>query len=63
VVKESQSLTRDDVLKRMLKTPPKHHEKFAASKLSKRLVARDATSESEISDGNLTDSEISDRKR
>jgi hypothetical protein len=54
VAKESQSLSRDDVLKRMLKTPPKKHEKFANSKLSRRGVAPRATSESDISDESIS---------
>jgi hypothetical protein len=54
VAEESQSLSRDDVLRRMLKTPPKQHGKFANSKLSKSEVAPHATSESEISDESIS---------
>jgi hypothetical protein len=45
----------------MLKTPPKKHQKFADSKLSQRGVAQRATSESDISDRNLADSEKTSR--
>jgi hypothetical protein len=40
VAKESQSVSRDDVLGRMLKTPPKKHEKFTDSEVFKRGVRK-----------------------
>jgi hypothetical protein len=61
VVEDSKKLNRDQVLKRMLKMPPKSHAK---DKMSQRreAVSKVAT-ESEISDGNFTDREVSNKKR
>jgi hypothetical protein len=40
LAKESQSVSRNEVLRRMLKTPPKKHEKFTDSEVSKRGVRK-----------------------
>jgi hypothetical protein len=61
LAKDSKNLNRDQVLKRMLKMPPKPHAKDKMSQRP-RGVSK-AETESEISDGNITDREVSDRKR
>ena len=59
VAEDSNNLNRDQVLKRMLKMPPRLHVK---DKMSQRRVAvSKVATESEISDGNFTDREVSDK--
>jgi hypothetical protein len=51
---QNANLTRDDVLRRMLKTPPKQHEKFASCK---------TRNSDNFSYGEDSGSDISDRNK
>jgi len=53
--KESQPVSRDGVLRRMLKTPLKHHENFSRTEKVAKVAtsgSRKSKKESEISDRN-----------
>ena len=64
MAEDSKNLNRDQVLKRMLKMPPKPHDKDKLSQKSRKRdeVCKEQT-KSEISDGNFTNCEVSDKKR